>query len=137
MADERQGKPESSNLAITLKGAVLTGGAGAGAIVMYALIEAVRSEPKMFFTMLTNWGPLFGIVVVIAVLGDRRMGELIQVNKSNSEAQQRMADAMQAIAGKRDEEAIEQRALMSYIGAQMEKVLERLSHTSPGGETSQ
>ena len=56
------------------------------------------------------------------------------MNKSNAEAQARMADAIAQIADKRDDEAMEQRRLMSYVGSQMEKVLERLDRIGVGAE---
>jgi hypothetical protein len=134
MAGELEAKAAKADWGTTLKGAVLTSGVGAGAVVMYAMIETIRSEPKLFLQMLTNWGPLFAVVILVAVLGDRRMGELIAVNKSNAEAQTRMADAIAQIADKRDDEAMEQRRLMSYVGSQMEKVLERLDRIGVGAE---
>ena len=133
MAPGAAGETKPSSMSVTMKGALLTGGAGVGAALAFSLVDAIRAEPKVFLSILANWGPLFGVAIVLMILGDRRMGELIASNRANADAQARMADAIQEIAGKSDSETMEQRRLMSYIGSQMEKILARLEVEGRGG----
>jgi hypothetical protein len=106
---------------------VLLGGTGVGtsAVIAYELIGALKSEPKLLIETLAHWGPWFVIGVIGVVALDRNVSQLIQLGRDNVQAQQRMADAMQQLAEKDDRKSERQDLLMSTIGSQMEKILER------------
>jgi hypothetical protein len=116
-------------LALKLPGWLLSGGMGAGAAIAYVLAER---EPRALIETFQHWGPwsLMGLVamVIASRVGERVMdlGErAIQAVTNSAASQQQLADAVNAIAKKDDQEAYEQRVLMGHIGTQTEKILTR------------
>ncbi len=109
---------------------LLLGGAmGGGATIAYLLAE---KEPKALIETFQHWGaPSFiGLVALVLVSqGASRVMDLgekmLQVGRENAASQQQLADAVNAIARKDDQEAYEQRVLMGHIGTQTEKILAR------------
>jgi hypothetical protein len=108
---------------------MLGSGVGAGATVAYVLAE---KEPKALIETFQHWGPLSLLVLVGMVLAShgasRAMDlgkEMLQVGRENAASQQQLADAVNAIAKKDDQESYEQRVLMGHIGTQTEKILVR------------
>jgi hypothetical protein len=102
---------------------------GAGAAIAYVLAER---EPKALIETFQRWGPwsLIGLVgmVIASRVGERVMdlGErAIQAVTKSAASQQELADAVNQIAKKDDQESYEQRVLMGHIGTQTEKILTR------------
>jgi len=85
-----------------------------------------------------GWGRYL-VVVVLGLLGlvalllaaqgfQRVMGvgaEMLTVSREHATAQARMAAAVEEMSGKDDREKEEQRRMLSYLGSQQEKLLER------------
>lgn len=123
-----------------LPGVLLGGGLGAGATIALVLAD---KEPKLLIQTFFAWGPasLIGLVAIVLVgqgvskgftsvmeFGDKMLQvgrENAASARENAASQQRLADAVNAIAKKDDQEAYEQRVLMGHIGTQTEKILTR------------
>ena len=107
----------------------IVGGAGVGATIALTLID---KEHHYIVETFRAWGApaLLGLVALLLVSqGASRvldLGEqILPVLRENAASQQRLADAVNAIAKKDDQEAYEQRVLMGHIGTQTEKILTR------------
>lgn len=98
------------------------GGAGAGALIVYALVE---KEPRMALDVIHSWGAPAILGLVAMVLVDRGFRNLIEVGQENAQAQQRLADAVQQIAQRDSTEAYEQRVLMGHVATQTQTILNR------------
>jgi uncharacterized membrane protein YcjF (UPF0283 family) len=69
-----------------------SGSGGAGLVIAYELVQAVKSEPRMLIAMFQQWGPLFIVCLVgIAVL-DRRGAQVIESTNKMAEAMGRLAE---------------------------------------------
>lgn|GEM_PF-3038681 len=110
-------------------GILLGGSMGAAGTIAYVL--ATR-EPKALIDTVQHLGTpaILGVVALAfaSQAGSRVLdiGErLIGVAKDNAVSQQRLADAVNAIANKDNQEAYEQRVLTGHIATQTEKILTR------------
>ncbi len=97
---------------------------GGGAAFVYAL---VGKEPKLVLETLQKFGPETFLGLIALLILDRGFKSGIAMLQKSTEAQQRLADAVQQIAHKDDREREEQRRLMNFIGAQNERILDFLS----------
>jgi hypothetical protein len=95
--------------------------AGGGAAFIYALVE---KEPRMVLETLQKFGPETFLGLIALLMLDRSIKNGISILRESTQAQQRLADAVQEIAHKDDREREEQRRLMNYIGAQQERILD-------------
>src|SRR5579871_4309139 len=111
---------------------LLAGGAGAGAGLMIALALSTR-EPKAVIDAVSHFGGAWALGLVALLVANQNFGkfmemgaQMIQVQKDNTAAAQELANAVRQIAEKDDRERVEQRRLISFVGTQQEKILERL-----------
>ena len=113
------------------KGIALFGSAGVGATIALTLID---KEHHSIVETFRAWGPmpLIGLVALVIVaprvmdLGER----MINSSEKNAASQQQLADAVQALVNKDDRDKEEQRRLLSYVGSQQEKILQKLEQMS-------
>ena len=72
------------------RAALLIGTTGAGAMLLYLLILALRSEPRtvvdMVAQILTTWGPLFALSAMVIYLADKRFGQMIAAHREGAAA---------------------------------------------------
>jgi len=105
------------------------GSAGIGATIALSLID---KEHHLIVETFRGWGAssLLGLVALflfsqassrVMDMGDK----MIEVARQSAASQQQLADAVNAIARKDDQESYEQRVLMGHIGTQTEKILTR------------
>lgn len=122
----------TGNLALNLDGKggralALTLGFGMGLGLLHVVYSVTKTEPRALLELIAHWGPVFVLSALVIWLGDRRMGELISLNRENVVAQQRMADAMQAIAHKDDERAREQELLIGELTRNSQTILRHMA----------
>jgi hypothetical protein len=109
---------------------LLGGGAGCALTILLVLAE---KEPGAIVGTLRQWGPASLIGMIAVALASRAFDQVVDVGRQivassaqTAQSQQSLADAVNRIANKDDREREEQRRLLSYIGTQQEKILERL-----------
>jgi hypothetical protein len=101
-------------------------GVGAGGGIVLALAYSVAQKPELLIDALKSFGAQFLLGVIALAFVNQRVGEGLNVLRENSASQQKLADAVSMMATKDDRQDEEQRRLMSFVGTQMEKILERL-----------
>jgi hypothetical protein len=105
---------------------VFGGSLGAGAMMMWFLLEALHAEPKLLLGLIGQWGATPVILMVALWFGNDRIGQGMALIQKSAEAQQKLADAVTALAGRDDRREQKQELMMAHISTQLEKVLERL-----------
>ncbi|ABF42404.1 hypothetical protein Acid345_3403 [Candidatus Koribacter versatilis Ellin345] len=114
--------------------AALACGGGIGMTIAWFAIKFITVDPKLAADVVKTvlgWGPLSLIAIVGVVQADIRARESMRVQAEAARAQQALADAVTQIAAKDDRESEERRRQLNYIGAQQEKILERLDAMRP------
>jgi hypothetical protein len=102
---------------------LLTGGSvGLGAALGYFLMSATGDERKLLIETVAKFGPWFVMGIAMIVFVDRRVGEGINVLKENAASQQKLADAVSAIANKDDIRQREQELTMATLVRQQEEL---------------
>ena len=103
-----------------------TGTAGFGVVIGLGLLEAVRAKPEMALRLLESWGPLFGVIVMGAVVFDRRFGQFIRTQQETAVALTGVSEAVRQIADKDDQRAREQDLRLSYLASNSDAVLKEI-----------
>lgn len=78
-----------------LRAALLTGSAGGGAAFLYFALSVAKQEPRAVVELVSRWGPVAFVAILAILLVDRRIGDMLAVNREATIAQQRAADAVQ------------------------------------------
>ena len=118
---------------------IFGGATGVGALLCWALLEAARTSPQGFFAALTSWSPLMlmlpmtGLFGMAIWFGNQRMIEFIGAVRESAGSQKELSEAVRQIAAKDDVESQVQRATLSHMSEQMEKILARLDELRPRG----
>lgn len=122
-------------------GATSAGGGAALVMIFADVLAKDQALAAQMFRTIGQWGPLFVLVIALLVIGDRRVGQMLDNAKASTEAQltaaketaaasremaqsqQQLADAVQALVNKDDREAEKQDRMLSYVGTQMEQLI--------------
>jgi len=91
-------KPEAAKQLDTrklLRALLLTGSAGGGAAFLYFALSVAKQEPRAVVELVSRWGPVAFVAILAILLVDRRIGDMLAVNREATIAQQRAADAVQ------------------------------------------
>ncbi|HLJ87744.1 MAG TPA: hypothetical protein VKZ53_13040 [Candidatus Angelobacter sp.] len=81
-------------------------------------------EPRLLLETVQHFGPAWLFTGLIAFLVDNRFGKALNVGQKMAASQQELADAVRSLTDKDDRERIEQRRLLSYVGTQLERVID-------------
>ena len=109
---------------------LLFGGAmtSIGAVV-YTLAE---KEPRLLIETLQKFGPSTFLGLVALVILDRGLKNGITILREGTIAQQRLADAVQAIAQKDDERARELELVVGHLARNSRQILEEIKSMKQG-----
>jgi uncharacterized coiled-coil protein SlyX len=105
---------------------VFGSGLGAGAMLVYMLVELARAKPDLAMAVIAQWGAMPIVLIVGMYFANARMGDWLVVMRENTKAQQDLANSVNKIAEKDDREVEERKLMMAYVGQQLSKVLEKL-----------
>jgi hypothetical protein len=112
-----------------LGGLLLTGGAGVGAAVGFALIEVLRDQPHETILTIGRWGPLFVIVVIGMIMAQNAVNtwgpRILEAAMATARSQQQLADAVKEIADRDDRERHKLAVLTGTICSQQEEILDK------------
>ena len=117
----------SKRLAGITQGLLVGGSMAGGGTVVFGAIELIRSEPDKAFRLLESWGPWFFLALFIAWALTKLGNRLLDVVERLGD---RMADAMENVAGeqKNQAEAMKEQALALQAQASKDdRERERLS----------
>ena len=109
-----------------MKKIALGGSWSIGAAIVFGVIEFLKSDPHDAFPMLRSWGPwaIFGLAALFVVYDLAKL--MLSTNRRQTIAFERLAFAVEKLAGKDDRQMQEMQTLTSYTAQQSEKTHELL-----------
>ena len=110
-----------------LKTLLFGSGAGGGAVIAIALAKVIAAKPDLVIQALASWGPVATLFAMGMFFANGIARDGISALRENAASSAELASAVNRIADKDDRQAEEQKRLLSYIGTQNEKILERLA----------
>lgn len=125
----------------SVKSTLLTlGGISGGVSLTYLLVEILKTDPelsRMAMQTVMQWGPMFVLFAAVLYLNDRRFGQMIhnqnesqkqtlEVQRENTTAQQKMADAVHRLAEKDYERQREMELVIAHMGRDAKRTRELL-----------
>jgi hypothetical protein len=94
-----------------------------GGVMVWMGARSITSEPRLFMTIVGQWGPLFVIIVLFMYGLHVRSGQLFMLIRDNTQAAQKMADAVEHWATRDDREQQKQSDLLTHVARQQEKMM--------------
>ena len=89
------------------------------------LLVLAQKEPAQIVEMFRGWGPGSLIAIIAVFLVSRGFDRLVDALLKGAASQQDLANAVREMRDRDDREREEQRRLLSFVGTQQEKILQK------------